>query len=75
MAKIIAYDDEARQGMLAGLDKLADTVKVTLGRRGIRTTANTCTHTRKNVITPAEGKNSISAIVMMTQTATSRYWR
>ena len=25
MAKIIAYDDEARQGMLAGLDKLADT--------------------------------------------------
>ena len=33
MAKIIAYDDEARQGMLAGLDKLADTVKVTLGDR------------------------------------------
>ena len=34
MAKIIAYDDEARQGMLAGLDKLADTVKVTLGPKG-----------------------------------------
>ena len=34
MAKIIAYDDEARQGMLAGLDKLADTVKVTLGPEG-----------------------------------------
>ena len=34
MAKIIAYDDEARQGMLAGLDKLADTVKVTLGQKG-----------------------------------------
>ncbi|KAB7461357.1 chaperonin GroEL [Bifidobacterium dentium] len=34
MAKIIAYDDEARQGMLAGLDKLADTVKVTLGPTG-----------------------------------------
>ena len=33
MAKMIAYDDEARQGMLAGLDKLADTVKVTLVRR------------------------------------------
>ena len=34
MTKIIAYDDEARQGMLAGLDKLADTVKVTLGPKG-----------------------------------------
>ena len=34
MAKIIAYDDEARQGMLAGLDKLADTVKVPLGPKG-----------------------------------------
>ena len=34
MAKIISYDDEARQGMLAGLDKLADTVKVTLGPKG-----------------------------------------
>ena len=31
MAKIIAYQEDARQGMLAGLDKLADTVKVTLG--------------------------------------------
>ena len=34
MAKMIAYDDDARQGMLAGLDKLADTVKVTLGPKG-----------------------------------------
>ena len=34
MAKMIAYDVEARQGMLAGLDKLADTVKVTLGPKG-----------------------------------------
>jgi len=34
MWRIIAYDDEARQGMLAGLDKLADTVKVTLGPKG-----------------------------------------
>ena len=34
MAKIIAYDEEARQGMLAGLDKLAHTVKVTLGPKG-----------------------------------------
>ena len=34
MAKIIAYDEDARQGMLAGLDKLANTVKVTLGPKG-----------------------------------------
>ncbi|MBT1161072.1 MULTISPECIES: chaperonin GroEL [Bifidobacterium] len=34
MAKIISYDEEARQGMLAGLDKLANTVKVTLGPKG-----------------------------------------
>ena len=34
MAKIIAYDEEARSGMLAGLDKLANTVKVTLGPKG-----------------------------------------
>ncbi|PLS30145.1 molecular chaperone GroEL [Bifidobacterium margollesii] len=34
MAKIISYDEEARSGMLAGLDKLADTVKVTLGPKG-----------------------------------------
>ena len=27
MAKIIAYDEEARQGMLQGLDKLANTVR------------------------------------------------
>lgn len=34
MAKVIAYDQEARSGMLEGLDKLANTVKVTLGPRG-----------------------------------------
>lgn len=34
MAKIISYDEDARRGMEAGLDKLADTVKVTLGPRG-----------------------------------------
>ncbi|MBO5633612.1 MAG: chaperonin GroEL [Aeriscardovia sp.] len=34
MAKMIAYDEEARSYMLAGLDKLANTVKVTLGPRG-----------------------------------------
>nr|Q9EY76.2 RecName: Full=Chaperonin GroEL; AltName: Full=60 kDa chaperonin; AltName: Full=Chaperonin-60; Short=Cpn60 [Scardovia inopinata]AAF89506.2 heat shock protein 60 [Scardovia inopinata JCM 12537] len=34
MAKIIKYDEEARQGMLEGLDELANTVKVTLGPRG-----------------------------------------
>lgn len=34
MAKIIAYDEEARRGMERGLNQLADTVKVTLGPRG-----------------------------------------
>ena len=34
MAKIISYDEEARQGMLEGLDKLANTVRVTLGPKG-----------------------------------------
>lgn len=34
MSKIISYDEEARRGMEEGLNKLADTVKVTLGPRG-----------------------------------------
>lgn len=34
MAKIIAFDEEARRGMERGLDALADTVKVTLGPKG-----------------------------------------
>jgi len=34
MAKIIAFDEEARRGMERGLNILADTVKVTLGPRG-----------------------------------------
>lgn len=34
MAKIISYNEEARRGMESGLNKLADTVKVTLGPRG-----------------------------------------
>src|SRR5690625_5034416 len=34
MAKIIAFDEEARRGMERGLNTLADTVKVTLGPRG-----------------------------------------
>lgn len=34
MAKIISYNEEARRGMENGLNKLADTVKVTLGPRG-----------------------------------------
>ena len=46
----------------------------TIGCREIRIIASTCTHTRKNVTTPAGGKNSVSVIVMATQTAISRYW-
>jgi len=34
MAKIIAFDEEARRGIERGLNQLADTVKVTLGPKG-----------------------------------------
>ncbi|MDR0627283.1 MAG: chaperonin GroEL [Bifidobacteriaceae bacterium] len=34
MAKIIAFDEDARRGMERGLNELADTVKVTLGPKG-----------------------------------------
>ena len=34
MAKIIAFDEEARRSMERGLNVLADTVKVTLGPKG-----------------------------------------
>ena len=34
MAKLIAFDQEAREGIQRGVDKLADTVKVTLGPKG-----------------------------------------
>lgn len=34
MAKIIAYGEEARKALQAGIDKLADTVKITIGPKG-----------------------------------------
>ncbi len=34
MAKLIKYDTDARSGLKAGVDKLADAVKVTLGPKG-----------------------------------------
>ena len=34
MAKNILYGSEARSALLAGVDKLADTVKITLGPKG-----------------------------------------
>ena len=34
MAKEISYDVEARNALMAGVDKLADAVKVTLGPKG-----------------------------------------
>ena len=34
MAKIIVYGEEARKKLQAGIDQLADTVKVTLGPKG-----------------------------------------
>lgn len=33
-AKLIAYDDQARKGIEAGVNKLADAVKITLGPKG-----------------------------------------
>ena len=34
MAKVIAYGEEARKSLQAGIDKLADTVKITMGPKG-----------------------------------------
>ena len=34
MAKQVLYNEEARQALLRGVDKLANTVKVTLGPKG-----------------------------------------
>ena len=34
MSKLLKYDDAARRGLEAGVNKLADTVKVTLGPKG-----------------------------------------
>jgi chaperonin GroEL len=34
MSKVIAYDEDARKAVLAGIDKLANAVKVTLGPKG-----------------------------------------
>src|SRR5205085_1157159 len=34
MAKILKFDDEARRGLEAGVDKLANAVRVTLGPKG-----------------------------------------
>ena len=34
MAKLIAFNEEAREGLKRGVDTLADAVKVTLGPKG-----------------------------------------
>ena len=34
MSKLLKFDEEARRGLEAGVDKLADAVKVTLGPKG-----------------------------------------
>ena len=36
MAKELKYGSEARKALEAGVDKLADTVRVTLGPKGLR---------------------------------------
>ena len=43
MAKQIAYGEEARKALQAGIDQLADTVKITLGPKG-RNVAVSYTH-------------------------------
>lgn len=35
MAKQIVYGEEARKALLSGIDQLANTVKVTLGPKGL----------------------------------------
>ena len=42
MAKIIAFDEEARRGMERGLNTLADTVKVTLDPKGMSGNTGQC---------------------------------
>ena len=34
MAKVICYGEDARKALQAGIDKLSDTVKITLGPKG-----------------------------------------
>src|SRR3974390_2508923 len=34
MTKLLKFDEDARRGLESGVDKLADTVKVTLGQKG-----------------------------------------
>ena len=34
MSKIVKFDDEARRGLEAGVDRLASAVRVTLGPKG-----------------------------------------
>ena len=34
MAKILSYGEDARRSLMAGVDKLADTVKITMGPKG-----------------------------------------
>ena len=34
MSKLLKFDEDARHGLEAGVDKLADAVKVTLGPKG-----------------------------------------
>ena len=34
MSKLLKFDEDARRGLEAGVDKLADAVKVTLGPKG-----------------------------------------
>ena len=50
MAKMIAFDEEARRGLEKGLNTLADAVKVTLGPRG----RLTCPFSRGRNLSPLD---------------------
>ena len=53
MSKILKFDEEARRGLEAGVNKLADAVKVTLGPRG------------RNVVLDKKLKKEMSQLILM----------
>ena len=47
MAKDIIYGEEARKALQAGIDTLADTVKITLGPKGRNVVRRSADHQRR----------------------------
>src|SRR5207245_1042957 len=65
MAKLIAFDEEARRGLERGMNILADAVKVTLGpmalKRGIEAATAAVSETLLNAAKDVETKEEIAA--------------